>query len=540
MLTSPISRSRAGIVLAGLLASMAVVPIARAQHNDMPSPAPGDPNLPMPLYSKVLGRFERPISSTRADVQAYFNQGFQLEYAFDKMDAVRSFREAEKRDPDCAICFWGEAWAWGSYLNGPMDARESPYAWAAAQRAVALAPDHATPVERAFIQALSVRYVKPFDPRTRKNQDAAYAEAMRNVHEQFPNDLDAGTLYADALFLMEPPGGSRDISAPSVQRILGVLEGVLAKDIRHVGACHLYIHLTEATVDPGKAEACAEYIGNAVPGASHLNHMPSHTWNGLGRWGDSVRANLQAWHSDQKAAVGEGFAIYPTHNLYMLGFAASMDGQGAIAMQAGKDFAKLARINMLQVLTLVRFGRFDEIPAVTRRADDPIDAGVWDFGQGYALLRSGDKDFARAYLNRVLAAAEHSRATFRSNSAHDLLGTLGGILEGEMFRADGDLEKATLAFERAVARQDAMIYDEPEPLPFAARHWLGAALLETKHYADAERVYREELKKHPNNGWSLFGLKAALDGQAKPSADVEKQFEASWVRSDTWIHASRF
>jgi hypothetical protein len=540
MMTRPISRSRAGVILAGLLAWMAVVPIVRAQHNDMPAPAPGDPNVPIPLYTNILGRFGRPISSIRADVQAYFNQGFQLEYAFDKMDAVRSFREAENRDPECAICFWGEAWAWGSYLNGPMDAREAPHAYAAAQRAVALAPDHATPVERAFIQALSVRYVKPFDPRTRRNQDAAYAEAMRNVHEQFPDDLDAGTLYADALFLMEPRTGSRDINTPSVQRILGVLEGVLAKDIRHVGACHLYIHLTEATVDPGKAEACAAYIGDAVPGASHLNHMPSHTWNGLGRWGDSVRANLQAWHSDQKAAVGEGFAIYPTHNLYMLGFAASMDGQGAIAMQAGKDYAKLARSNMLQLLTLVRFGRFDEIPAITRRGDDPIEAGVWDFGQGYAQLRSSDKDFARAYLKRVLDAAEHSTAVFRSNSAHDLLGTLGGILEGEIFRADGDLEKAALSFERAVARQDAMIYDEPEPLPFAARHWLGAALLETKRYADAERVYREELKKHPNNGWSLFGLKAALDGQGKPSADVEKQFESSWVRSDIWIHASRF
>jgi tetratricopeptide (TPR) repeat protein len=209
-------------------------------------------------------------------------------------------------------------------------------------------------------------------------------------------------------------------------------------------------------------------------------------------------------------------------------------------MQAGKDYAKLARSNMLQVLTLVRFGRFDEIPAITRRADDPIEAGVWDFGQGYAQLRSGDKDFARAYLNRVLEAAEHSTATFRVNSAHDLLGTLGGILEGEILRAAGDLEKATLSFERAVARQDAMVYDEPEPLPFAARHWLGAALLETKRYADAETVYREELKKHPNNGWSLFGLKAALDGQGKSSADVETQFESSWVRSDTWIHASRF
>ena len=494
----------------------------------------------MPLSRKALGKFHRRISTDVKEAQAYVDQGFQLMFAFDKMDAIRSFREAEKRDPSCAMCFWGEAWSWGSYLNGPMGADDAPHAYAAARQAMTLSLDRAAPVERELIQALSVRYVEHFDPATRRDQDTAYADAMRRVHERFPDDLDVATLYADALFLLEPRRGSRDIDAPNVQRIAQVLESVLARDVRHVGACHLYVHLTEATVSPGKAEACAEFLGNAIPGASHINHMPSHTWNGVGRWGDSVRANQQAWRSDQRAARGEAFAIYPTHNLHMLAFAASMDGQGAVAIHAAKDYETLVRSPFLHVLTLVRFGRFDDLGAISRPPNDPIDVGVWNFGEGYARLRHDDRDQARLFLDRVLDAAEHSKAVFRFHSAHDLLGTLGAILEGEIDRANGDRDHAIAAFERAVALNDAMIYDEPEPLPFAARHWLGAALLEADRYADAERVYREDLGKHPNNGWSLVGLKAALEGQGKPSGDVAKQFASAWKRADVPLRASRF
>jgi tetratricopeptide (TPR) repeat protein len=224
----------------------------------------------------------------------------------------------------------------------------------------------------------------------------------------------------------------------------------------------------------------------------------------------------------------------------MLAFAASMDGQGAIAVQAAKDYTKFDT-NMLHVLTLVRFGRFDDIHELSTRPEkNDIAAAVWDFGQGYGRLRAGEKDFARAYLTRVVAAAGTSKATFRPHSAHDLLGVLAPILEGEIDRSDGSLDRAISAFNRAVAQYDALMYDEPEPFPFSPRHWLGAALLEAKQYAEAERVYREDLTKHPHNGWSLVGLKAALEFQEKPFGEVDKDFEASWARSDTWISASRF
>jgi tetratricopeptide (TPR) repeat protein len=536
-----ITRTIAVLCLAGAMLGQQPVPTPMSHDNDMaPAGLPKNFDRPMPLSPKALGKFTRPIFSANKEAQAYFDQGFQLMYAFGKLDAARSFREAEKHDPDCAICYWGEAWSWGSYLNGPMPTFDAPFAYAAAQRAKKLAPGHSTPVEADMIEAMTHRYVEHFDPDKRRDQDAAYAEEMRKLREKYPKDQDIATLYADSLFIMEPRRGSRDIDSPNVKRIQEVLESVLVVNLRHVGACHLYVHLTEATTKPKLAEPCADGLGDLIPGASHLNHMPSHTYNQLGRWGDSVRSNLEAWHSDQKAAVGEGFAIYPDHNLHMLLFAASMDGQGAIAIQAAKDYTKINGNNMMQMLTLVRFGRFDEVLETTQRPASAIPGGIWDWAQGYAKLRLREKDMARVYLARVLKAADEEKAQFREHPAKQILGTLGGILEGEIYRSDGDLDKAIASLEQATKLYNSIIYDEPEPLPFAAQHWLGAALLEAKRYPEAESVYREELKKHPLNGWSLFGLKAALDGQGKHSDEVTTQFDRSWARSEMWIQASRY
>ena len=520
---------------------------APAQHSEHSAPAnASDPGPlpkyvadPIPLYTAGLGPFHRQISSSNKEAQAFFDQGFQMMFAFAKLDGVRSFREAWKRDPECAICYWGEAWAWGSYLNGPMSAEQSPFAYAAAKKALALR-SKATPHEQAFIDAIQVRYVKDFDAKKRVEQDKAYAEAMQKVADRFPDDLDARTLYADALFLLEPRRGTRDVNAPSIKRLHAELESVLNRNPQHPGACHLYVHATESTVRPDKAEACATFLGKTIPGASHINHMPSHTFNEVGRWGDSVRANLQAWHSDQKADYGEGFAIYPDHNLHMLLYAAAMDGQGAIAIQAGKDYAKRTNDNMYHVLTLIRFGRFDEVLDVSKRPERDLPGASWDFAQGYAYLRTKQPDFARVYLARVQKAVDSSKAEFRGHPAKNLIGVLAGILEGELARDAGDLTAAIAAFERAVAADDALEYDEPEPLPFPARHWLGAALLDAKRSADAEKVYRDDLADHPHNGWSLLGLQQALKAQGKQDTAVDADFDASWSRSDTWIRSSRF
>ncbi|NNF03531.1 MAG: hypothetical protein HKN17_03610, partial [Rhodothermales bacterium] len=481
-----------------LFCALLAAPSCAQEPADVSYPAAFDE--PMPLYTEALGDFTRPASTESDEARAYFDQGFQMMYAFAKEDAARSFRESWKRDPTCAICYWGEAWAWGPYLNGGMREAEAPRARAAAVRAAELAPDHASAIERELIDAMLVRYAEPGDDRDQAVRDSAYADAMRGLYERHPDDLDVGTLYAEALFLLEPRRGDRDLDDPDVQRLHGVLEDVLEKDIRHVGACHLYIHATESTPRPDLAEPCAEYIGTSIPGASHINHMPSHTWSEVGRWGDSVEANLMAWHSDMKADVGEGFAIYPSHNLHMLLFAASMDGQGATAMQAGRDYSDITDNTMYEVLTLVRFGRYDQIERVEERSDHDVHGGMWDFSQGIARVRDGDIDEARQFLDRILDEAGSSDARFRFHSAEHLLGTVGALLEGEIHRAEGDLDTAITAFERAAAIEDELMYDEPEPLPFAARHWLGHALLEADRPADAERVYLEDLDDHPRNG----------------------------------------
>ena len=494
---------------------------------------------PIQIFTSGLGAFSRPISSSNRDAQRYFDQGFQMMYAFAKPEAVRSFREAWKRDPNCAICFWGEAWAWGSYLNAPMNAEEAPHAYAAAQKALSM-KERATPKERALIEAMAVRYVETFDASKRVEQDRAYADVMQRLAAQYADDLEIATLYADALFLLEPRRGTRDVSDASVRRLHEVLEGILTRDVRHPGACHLYVHATESTVVPGRAEACAEFLGRSIPGASHINHMPSHTWNEVGRWGDSVRANLEAWHSDQKAAIGQGFAIYPEHNLHMLLYAASYDGQGAIAMRAGKDYTKLTGQSFYEALTLIRFGRFDEVLTVTSRPRGEVEGGWWDFAQGYAHLKQGNADFAALYLGRIKKAADTAKGGFRFHTAKDLLSISAGILEGEMQRVAGNLSGAIQAFQRAADMQEKLAYDEPEPFPFSAFHWLGAALLEAKRFEEAEQAYRRELKDHPRNGWSLLGLQQALAGRGLASPDVDAELAKSWARADTWIQSSRF
>ncbi len=543
--------SSLGLVLLGLLVMGPETSEARTPSSGLAEPDSAAPDSlpaillePFPLYERgVMGPYTRPITTRDAEAQAFFDQGLQLFYSFAPVDAARSFHEAQKRDPSCAICFWGEALAWGPFLNGALRGENAPRAYEATQEAVGLL-DRATPVEQALIEAMAVRYTPTHDPTTRAALDSLYADAMADVHARFPNDHEVGTLYAESLMILEPRRGNWDIEKPSVALIHRVLGGVLDRDLTHPGACHLYIHATESTIRPDLAEACADVLTHTVPGASHMNHMPSHTYNRVGRWGDATRSNLEAWHSDQRAEFGEGFAIYPTHNLHMLLFSASYDGQGAIAIQAAKDYAKLVEDGeFYRVLTKLRFGRFDEILLLANPPENPVFRGLWDFGRGYAHLHQGTADSAAHYLARVdEAAGSHPDAQFRGHTAEDLLGVVSGILRSEIHRKEGQTAQAIRALEVAVELEDGLRYDEPEPLPFSARHWLGALHLEAGNPSAAETVYQADLEKHPRNGWSLLGLAQALEAQdrTEEAAQVRGRLQESWVRSDTWLRSSRF
>ena len=491
------------------------------------------------LIPQALGDYGWKISTANEQAQAFFNQGMQLRWAYNVNESSRSMATARRLDPQCAICYWGEAFALGSFLNGGMSAEKAPHAHRAIVKAQELAAEHATQIERDLIAAAQVRYPEEYDPDDRRPVDQAFAREMARVYNTHPDNHEVAAVYAVALFMLEDRRGYRDVEDPDLQHLHAVLTKVLNEDIRHPGACHLYIHATESSQHPDWGLPCAEYLGQTVKVASHIQHMPSHTWNQVGLWGRSVEANTAAWHSDLKASESEGFSYGASHNLHMLLFAASYDGQGAAATQAGKDYRKITENSMYEVLTLIRFGRFDEVLDNNARPDNDVSAALWDFAHGYASLKLGDLDTATATRDKTLEFAAETEGRFRFHPAGQVVGTVAHILEGEILLSQGQLSGAIEAFEKAVEVEDLMDYDEPEPLPFAARHWLGAALIEAERYREAEQVYRQELKDHPHNGWSLLGLKSALAGQGKTGAAVDADFKQSWARSDVWSTASK-
>ena len=517
---------------------------------------PPDFQKPIDFIPEALGNYEWKITTDNKNAQEYFKQGMQLRYAYNVNEAARSMAEARRIDPNCAMCYWGEAFALGSFLNGHMTAEKNTYARKAITRASILAKNNANQMERDLIEASVVRYPRNWtdemarDKQKRRPTYQAFADSMEKVYEKYPNNNDIATVYAVALFMLEERRGYRDINNPDLIRLHNVLTKVLDDDISHPGACHLYIHATESSQRPDLALNCADVLSDAIPAASHIQHMPSHTFNRTGHWAKAVVSGQKAQQSDLQALKNKGFSYGDTHNLHMLLYAASYDGQSAAATQAGKDYRKLTdnyenkdfpvQYAPYEILTLIRFGRFDEVLQKTNKPKNDFASALWDFAKGYASLKTGDKKTAADMHKQVLEYADRLDGRFRGDSHQTLLNTVAYILEGEMHIAEGDLNSAIRSFEEAVKFENALEYSEPEPLPFSARHWLGAALYSNGQYQEAEQVYKDELQHHPHNGWSLYGLQQSLAAQGLNDEDINQDLKESWARSNLWITSSRF
>jgi tetratricopeptide (TPR) repeat protein len=550
------------------LSALLVAATLLAGCSTQPSPhdhgsAAASPAVAPPLFDD-LGRYHRAITTTSPRAQAFFDQGLRLVYGFNHYEAQAAFREAARLDPACAMCAWGVALTYGSNYNSPTDAERELGAFTAINQARTLAAAAATERERALIAALATRH-SATPGADRAALDRAYADAMRDVSRRFPDDLDAATLLADALMNLRPwslwtPEGAPQ---PGTEEIVVTLERVLAADPTHPGANHLYIHAVEASPDPRRAEAAADRLRGLMPGAGHMVHMPSHIYYRVGRYADAALVNVQAVVADRAYFARSRPSpiyrmMYYPHNLDFVWHAAALDGRGAECLRAAREFAAAAPPEVVLEMpdmetapaapyfALVRFGRWSEMLA------EPVPparmvyvTGAWRYARGLALLATARRDEAMGELIQLRAIRqsvppERTLAAFFKMS--DMLGLATEVLAGEIAARGGDAETAVKHLAEAVRMQDEHWFTEPPPWYFPVRQTLGAALLQAGRAAEAEAVYREDLRRNPENGWSLFGLAQSLRAQGKSAdaAAVDTRFRRAWARADVTLAASRF
>jgi tetratricopeptide (TPR) repeat protein len=516
----------------------------------------------VPLFDN-LGTHHHKITTKMPLAQRYFDQGLRLVYAFNHDEAVRAFKEAARLDPNCAMAYWGIGLALGPNYNLPLDPERNQAAYAATQQAVKLAPK-ASAAERAYIAALAKRYsLAP--GADRKALDRAYADAMREVAHSHPDDTDAATLFAESLMDLRPwalwtlDGQPQ----PGTLEIVATLEAVLKKDPMHPGANHYYIHAIEASPHPERGLVAAERLHNLVPGAGHLVHMPSHIYMRTGRYGDAADANAQAIKVDEAyIAAAKPSGVYPMmyypHNIHFFWAAASMEGRSADAIRAAREVTNgvspemVTEMDMLEyfvptaLFALTRFGKWDDI---LKEPAPPLDqtyaTGIWHYARGLALAANGRLDQAAGEQQAVAAAAAAippDRIIGDNTPPAALLHIAAETLAGEIAARRGQTDEAIKHLQEAVRAQDALPYTEPPPWYYPVRQSLGAVLLAAGRPGDAEAVYRDDLQRNPENGWSLYGLWQALRARKAEAeaAAVDERFRKAWARADVRLTASRF
>ena len=515
----------------------------------------------VPVFSG-LGKHTRKVTTTSPEAQRYFDQGLAFVYGFNHDEAIRSFAQAAEIDPQCAMAHWGVALANGPHINNPaVDGDHAKAAWDALLRAREFVRQ-AAPAERAMIDALSSRYAVP-PPADRKPLDQAYADAMKQVRQAYPDDADVAALYAEALMDMRPWDlwKADGTAQPGTTEIVITLEQVLVKNPYHPLANHLYIHAVEASPLPEKADPAANRLRDLQPGLGHMTHMPSHIDVRRGRWEAAALANERAIAADAKykeAVPAQNFyRLYMAHNRHMLAFAAMMQGQSEKALDAVKSMiaemppewiresAGIADGFMgMPLEVMMRFGRWDEILAVAEPPEYlPISRAMRFYARGIASAAQGKKAEARAEQAAFLEAKGKvpESAFFGNNKAADILGIAEHLLAGEIVYREGKVDRGIAELKDAVKREDALRYDEPPDWIQPVRHALGAALVRANRPLEAAAVYREDLRRLPENGWSLFGLAKALKMQkSDDAADFQERFAKVWANADVKLMSSCF
>jgi tetratricopeptide (TPR) repeat protein len=534
---------------------------AQSEHGTMTHGSPAADARPV-LYDN-LGSYSYRITTASPEAQRWFDQGLRLTYAFNHAEARRAFGEATRLDPSCAMCFWGLAVSEGSNYNSPTDAEREKTALAAVRQAQQHA-GRARAGERALIDAVAKRHSA--DPGAKRDAlDRAYADAMRAVARQFPDDLEAATFFADSMMNLRPwnlwmPDGKPH---PGTEELVRTLERVLAKEPNHPGAIHLYIHAVEASRQPQRAEAAADRLVKLMPGAGHIVHMPSHIYWRVGRYADAVAVNAAAVAADRayfKTARPSPLyrGLYHPHNIDFIWHSASMQGRSAETLRAAREFAENAPPEMIKqmpdmetapaapIVALARFGRWDDVmrePAPPR--DWPYTRGVWHYARGLAFNARGQYTEARrelADLEAVLASVSPERTLAFFFRTKNMLQLAANVLAGEIAAKNADTATAARLLRAAVAEQDTHWFTEPPPWYFPVRQALGAVLLQAGRAREAEQVYRDDLARNPDNGWSLFGLAESLraQGKAAEAAQAGARFQKAWAKADVKLTASRF
>lgn len=542
-----------------------------------PAPASNNPEKEKPYLPEIapvgatlldgLGSYSRLISTDNPEVQRWFDQALMLTWGFNHQAAERSFLKAIELDPECAMCWWGASLVLGPHVNAGMDPTNNAAAWERLQAARSLAGS-AQPWERAWIVALSNRYEES-PPEERTLLDKAYAKAMGRVVANYPDDLDAAAFHAEAMMDLQPWAYWDEEGRPlgNTSKIVKALEGIIDRNGDHAGALHLYIHAVEASNEPERGAAAADRLRTLIPGSGHLVHMPAHIYARVGRWHDAVIANQRAVESDNAylAACRPGPGIYPLgyvpHNHHFLWFAATMAGEREAALAAAQStqertsdpqlmrtpgFEPMQNFALTPLFARIRFGLWDEVRQMPRPADDlPYMIAMWEYGQGVAAVRKGDVESARAHNAQLVELA--ASPVIEAMTVWDRYSLIHGVrvaertLAAELAWHERNLDKATAAMQTAIAMEDELPYDEPPAWHYPGRMLLGAILLEAGQPGQAEAAYRAELRRNPENGWSLSGLEKALRAQDK-SAEAEavrQRFEQAWAHADFDLTSTR-